>query len=154
MFLAASRRRRVGVAGEIFFSPPNVQQWTEVDDSVKTALEKHPRLTKYTVCFPINLPDPRVKGQESFIDKWDKHVDKWKTWAAAKKMAVEFEYWDASKIVLRLSRAGLQLLPPARVGRNRHRHAAAVRHRPAGPAGADAARQRAVGLHLGPRRRH
>ncbi len=89
---------------KFFLSPPNAKQWAEVDDSVRTALGKHPRLTKYTVCFPINLPDPRVKGQKSFLDKWNKHLDKWKKWAATKKMAVEFEYWDESAIALQLSR--------------------------------------------------
>ncbi len=71
---------------------------------MRTALEKHPRLTKYTVCFPTNLPDPRVTGRKSFLDKWNKHADKWKKWAAAKKIAVEFEHWDESAIALRLSR--------------------------------------------------
>ena len=47
----------------------------------------------------------------------------------------------------------LQRLPPARAGHHRHRHPAAVRHRPARAPSADAQRQRAVGLHLDPRRR-
>ena len=47
-----------------------------------------------------------------------------------------------------------QRLAPARAGHHRHRHAAAIRHRPARAAHHDAQRQRAVGLHLDARRRH
>lgn len=89
---------------KFFLSPPNASQWAEMDDSVNTALEKHSRLTKYTICLPTNRPDARVKGQSSFLTKWNERVDKWKSWAVAKEMAVEFEYWGESEIALRLSR--------------------------------------------------
>lgn len=89
---------------KFFLSPPSARQWSEVDGSVKTALAKHPRLTKYIICFPSNLPDPREKKQSSFCDKWNKRVDKWRKWTATKTMAVEFEYWDESAVALRLSR--------------------------------------------------
>lgn len=88
---------------KFFLAPPNARQWAEVDGSVKAALAKHSRLTKYTVCFPLDRPDARVKGQSSFLDKWNRHTDKWRQWAAAKKMAVEFEYWGESDLTLRLS---------------------------------------------------
>ncbi len=38
-------------------------QWTQIDRSVRTALGKHPRLGRYVICLPMDLPDARVTGQ-------------------------------------------------------------------------------------------
>src|SRR5207247_10199065 len=59
---------------KFFIAPPSVGQWAQIDDSVKTALTKHPRLTRYTVCVPIDRPDPRQQSQKSFLDKWTERV--------------------------------------------------------------------------------
>ena len=48
----------------------------QIEDSIKKALEKHPRLVSYTICLPFDRPDARIEGQESFLDKWNQHVDK------------------------------------------------------------------------------
>lgn len=76
----------------------------ESSGSLKTALHKHPNLSKYTVCLPIDRSDPRIEGQSSFMAEWDKHVTKWEGWAQSKKMAVTFEYWGAHELFERLSR--------------------------------------------------
>ena len=49
-------------------------QWAEIDDSVKTALDKHPRLKLYHVSVPIDLSDARLEGQTSAYKKWLGHV--------------------------------------------------------------------------------
>ena len=84
------------------FSPGN-SQWQQIDDSVKRALDKHPRLTKYTVCLPIDLPDSREDNQESARDKWNHRVANWEKLATEKGMSVTFEYWNQSEIASRLS---------------------------------------------------
>ena len=89
---------------KFFLSPPTANQWKEIDSSVKTALGKHPRLTRYIICLPIDRPDPRVKEQQSFLDKWNQRVAKWKRWGDQKKTSVEFKYWGQSEIFERLSR--------------------------------------------------
>src|SRR6202041_1331347 len=69
-----------------------------LDESVQTALDKHPQLVKYTICLPTNLPDARIADQKSALDRWNEHVEKWRSWASAKRMQVEFELWDESLI--------------------------------------------------------
>ena len=51
-------------------------QWPQIDRSVRTALQKHPKLTRYVICLPMDLPDVRVPGQESALAKWDAHVER------------------------------------------------------------------------------
>lgn len=73
-------------------------QWTQISDSVETALEKHPKLTKYYVCLPRDWNDSRKRGSggktvKSAWDKWLEHVEKWEAIARKKGMNVEFTYW-------------------------------------------------------------
>ena len=73
-------------------------EWSQLDSSVKTALEKHPRLQKYTVCLPINFPDARIEGSKTALDKWQQRTDKWRGWAAERGMNVDFILWGESQI--------------------------------------------------------
>ena len=84
--------------------------WTQLDGSVRTAPQKHPQLTRYIVCLPIDLPDARVPGQQSALEKWDARVEKWKAWASGSGMTVEFAYWGSSELLERLTK-------PEHVGR-------------------------------------
>ena len=87
-------------------------QWLQIDRSVRTALQKHPRLVRYVICLPMDLPDARVPGQKSALAKWNAHVDKWVGWASEQGMTVEFAYWGSSELLERLTR-------PEHVGRVR-----------------------------------
>jgi hypothetical protein len=93
-----------GWQAKYFPSPPDNGQWGQIDKSVKKALEKHPQLTLYTVCLPIDRADPRIEDKESFMDKWNTHEKKWRKWAQEKGMSVEFKYWGSHEILERLSR--------------------------------------------------
>lgn len=93
-----------GWQAKFFLHPPRKYQWDQIEDSLKKALGTHPRLTSYTICLPIDRQDPRVKKQEWFMDKWDRHVEKWQDWAREKGMSVDFKYWGAYEILERLSR--------------------------------------------------
>ena len=84
-------------------------QWSQIDESVETALEKHPALKKYYVCLPVDRTNSRKntnKGKRttSALDKWNTHVEKWERLAQSKGMEVEFDYWGAHEIGLRLSK--------------------------------------------------
>ena len=79
-------------------------QWSQIDQSVRTALRKHPRLARYVVCLPMDLPDARVPGQTSALAKWDAHIEKWEGWASEQGMTVEFAYWGSSELLERLTR--------------------------------------------------
>jgi hypothetical protein len=92
-----------GWQAKYFLDPPGPIQWQQIDKSIKTVLEKHPRIISYTVCLPINRSDPRNEKQKSFLAKWNKNVEKWQVWAKDKKMSVEFKYWGSHEIWDRLS---------------------------------------------------
>lgn len=87
---------------KFFVSSLSNTQWTEIDKSVNTAIDKHPQLTKYFIALPVDRPDARLDGQKSMLDKWNEHVIKWEGWAVAKGMNVSFVYWGQSEIIERL----------------------------------------------------
>jgi len=93
-----------GWQAKFFSSPPDNGQWRQIDESVEMALEKHPRLSRYVVCLPIDRQDPRIEKQNWFMDKWNEHVEKWQEWARDRKMVVEYKYWGSHEIFERLSR--------------------------------------------------
>lgn len=93
-----------GWQAKFFTGPPTSGQWSQINDSVKTALDKHPRLTRYTVCLPIDRSDARVPGQKSLLDKWNQQVKTWKQCASRRSMSVEFEYWGDHELTSRLNR--------------------------------------------------
>lgn len=85
-----------------YFDTLGDSQWSQLDHSVETALEKHPRLVRYFVCVPLDRPDPRVEGRRSAKQRWDEHVEKWAGWASARGMTVEFVYWGRHELLERL----------------------------------------------------
>lgn len=84
-------------------------QWNQIDDSVRTAIDKHPRLTKYYVSVPKDLNDSRKAGRGgkqvvSSLDKWNQYVQSWTELAKDKGMNVEFEYWGRHELSMMLQR--------------------------------------------------
>ena len=88
-----------------YFQTLSATQWSQIDKSVKTALEKHPKLTCYYVCVPMDRSDARITGQQSAMQSWDKRVGKWSSWADERGMSVEFIWWGSSELIERLSRS-------------------------------------------------
>lgn len=95
-----------GWQAKFFTKSPDASQWRQVDQSVKSSLEAHPRLNSYTVCFPIDMPDAREKGKKSCRDRWLDHVEKWEGWAKGRGMSVQFSYWGETELLQRLSQRG------------------------------------------------
>ncbi len=95
-----------------YFDTVGDSQWAQLDDSVKTAIEKHPRLVRYFICFPLDLSDARIDSRKSARERWNDHIQKWTQWASERGMAVEFVYWGSYELLDRLSR-------PQHVGRVR-----------------------------------
>jgi len=93
-----------------FFFQMQEAQWRDLDESVQTALNKHPRMVQYCVCLPIDLADARLtdkrtKKRKTFgQDAWNRRVEKWKQWAAGLGMQVRFEYWGNHQICNRLTK--------------------------------------------------
>jgi hypothetical protein len=82
-----------------FFLSLGNTQWAELDDSVKKALNKHPRLIRYHVCVPMDLPDARLAGKTSAHQKWLDRIAKWSSWATAQGMSVEFVWWGSHEML-------------------------------------------------------
>lgn len=96
--------KEIAWQAKFFLAPPTSSQWNQIDESIKVALKKHPKLSTYIICLPIDRPDPRIKTQESFTDKWNARVKKWKEWAQELEMKVDFDFWGNYEIGERLSR--------------------------------------------------
>ena len=82
-----------------YFNTLGNTQWSELDDSVKTALEKHPQLVRYFVCVPLDRPDARITGKKSARQRWDERVKIWTKLASDRGMTVEFIYWGSSEFL-------------------------------------------------------
>jgi hypothetical protein len=90
----------------------NTTQWKQIDESVETAIEKHPKMIKYIIAMPIDPPDARLKGKESLLKKWDNHLTKWIELAKARSQNIEFVPWWSSDLITRLQlpeNAGMSL---------------------------------------------
>ena len=79
-------------------------QWRQLDKSVRTALNKHPKLVRYYICVPLDRPDARTVRQQSAMQRWDARVQKWCEWADERGMCVEFIWWGSSELIERLSK--------------------------------------------------
>jgi hypothetical protein len=86
-----------------FWTSPEQVDFSQLDSSIRKALQKHPRLIRYTVCLPIDRPDPRIPNESWLKDKWDIHEAKWKSWATAKGISVDFDYWGETDLTTRFS---------------------------------------------------
>lgn len=76
-------------------------QWTQVDKSVKSAIDNHPKLKEYYISIPVDRPDGKGRGK-SMLQKWNDHVAKWEEYATLKKMKVSFGYWGKHELETRL----------------------------------------------------
>jgi hypothetical protein len=86
-----------------FWTSPEQVDFSQLDTSIKRALATHPKLTRYTVCLPIDRQDPRKPGQTWLKDRWDEHEAKWREWAGQQQMSVAFDYWGETELSTRFS---------------------------------------------------
>ena len=76
---------------------------TQLDRSIRTALNKHPNLVEYVVCLPFDLPDSRTGKAKTARQKWDAWCTKWKKFAAKQKRNVTITLWGKSELSTRLA---------------------------------------------------
>ncbi|TRO89472.1 hypothetical protein FKB34_14535 [Glycocaulis profundi] len=81
----------------------NTSLASQLDKSIRTALTKHPKLTKFVVCLPFDLPDSRKKGQKSALQKWEAWAAKWEATAAKENRSLKLELWGKSELSVRLT---------------------------------------------------
>jgi hypothetical protein len=88
-----------------YFDTLGDSQWAQIDKSVRTAIKKHSRLTKYFVCVPLDRPDGRIEGRMSAKERWDEHEKSWSKLASDAGIAIEFIYWGSHELLELLARS-------------------------------------------------
>jgi len=79
--------------------------WSQIDNSVKTAIEQHRELRKYTIALACDLTDKSGKlsqGKKGW-QHWETHKTKWNRWSKEKEMVIEFIPWTKSDITDKLA---------------------------------------------------
>ena len=84
----------------------------QLDESIRTALEKHPGLVEYIVCIPFDLPDSRSGRGKTARQKWEGWCSKWRKYAKEAKRELRITLWDKNELINRLTNDG-----PAYAGR-------------------------------------
>ena len=88
-----------------YFEHLGRSQYEQLGRSVKTALEKHPSLVRYSVCVPLDRADARLTSRKSAMDRWQEHVAEWRGWADEQGRTIEFVWWGSSELIERLARS-------------------------------------------------
>lgn len=87
-----------------YFDAMRSSQWTQLDESVKTALVGHPNLTRFIVCVPVDLPDGRTSSARTARQQWNERVEKWSGWATRSGMSVEFVWQGSHEMLTELAK--------------------------------------------------
>ena len=98
-----------GFQAKFFTAKPDSSEWGQIDKSVKRALETHPKLSRYTICMPIDRADPRKEDKQYFKDAWDNHEEKWISLAKEESRTVRFDYWGETELSERSTKGLLRL---------------------------------------------
>jgi hypothetical protein len=77
---------------------------SQLDKSISTAFEKHPKLNRYIVCLPFDPPDARVGKAKSQLSKWEAWVKKWRDNAEKDRRQADIVLWGQSALAERLAR--------------------------------------------------
>ena len=81
--------------------------WTQIDNSVRTAIKSHPHMSEYIICVPLDRTDSRQKNKDGSpkqtnMKKWENKLVEWNALAQELGMMVEFTYWGATELLSRL----------------------------------------------------
>lgn len=87
-----------------YFHTLGDSQWSQIDESVRAALDGHPELTCYLVCVPLDLPDGRSGRGKSAQQRWTDRVVTWKRWASDRGMEVEFVWQGSHELLTELAK--------------------------------------------------
>jgi len=102
-FVRAADRKETG------WQAKYVMAWSsalasQLDSSIETALAKHPKLTKYVVCLPFDLPDARAGAHKTPLQHWEAWRAKWISAAKKERRRLQIELWCKSDLAERLAR--------------------------------------------------
>lgn len=86
-----------------YFNSFEQTQFSQMDKSVKRALETQPRLTRYIFCFPEDMPAVASGRATSALDKWASRCERWVKLAERRGLSVDFEHKGHSDLVSALT---------------------------------------------------
>jgi hypothetical protein len=98
-----------------FHSSGDKIDWHKLNNSVQTALTRHPELERYVIALPCDFTGSRAaRGghTDGIWGKWDEWVAKWKSAATAQRITVEIEPWTAFEMENALRKPDSQHLIP------------------------------------------
>jgi hypothetical protein len=75
----------------------------QLDKSARTAMVKHPKLTKLVVCLPFDLPDSRPDRGKSTHQKWSDWKSKWEKTAKDQGRPLSIQLWGKHELSQRLA---------------------------------------------------
>lgn len=97
-----------GWQAKFFLDGLGQTQWRQITASVTAAVENHQRLTRYTICLPLDRSDPKTTKQphrKTQLAQWRAHEQKWLAIAKSQGVSLEISYWGTHEIFDRLSRS-------------------------------------------------
>lgn len=104
-YIQLENDHEIGFQAKFFRSTPQETQWNQIEESLKTALKKHPNLTTYYIAIPLDRADPRIDNQHWFMDKWNNKTEGWKKYIKATyNKDFKFVYWGSYELIARLSK--------------------------------------------------
>ncbi|WP_274584955.1 hypothetical protein V6667_06005 [Neisseria leonii] len=87
-----------GWQAKYFLSSFSSSQWQQIEDSFENSLKNYPKLAKYYVCVATDRANANIPSNKSFLDKWEKHTQKWKKFAQSQGREIEFEFWGSFEL--------------------------------------------------------
>ena len=84
---------------------------SQIEGSIRTAIDVHPRLKRYTVCLPFDLTGQTGRKRKQGgaargeMQKWDQYVAEWRKIAASRDLDLDIRLWTKSELRDRLLRA-------------------------------------------------
>lgn len=78
----------------------------QLSASIRRVLELEPRLVRYFVSLPIDLPAGDTESRTSAFTRWNDKVAEWKALALQSELTVDFEFVGAHRLVTALTESG------------------------------------------------
>ncbi|MBU4317058.1 MAG: ATP-binding protein [Proteobacteria bacterium] len=94
---------------EIGFQAKYLFSWdnsivSQLNESIRTALDKHLQLVEYVICLPFDLSDSRTGRGKTAREKWNDWCEKWKHAASVEGRPLTITLWGKSELTVRLSK--------------------------------------------------
>jgi hypothetical protein len=84
-----------------YYSNLESAEWNNIRQSLFSAVETHPQLTRYFICLPHNLSDGR-RGKKTQKATWDQYRETWIKDLSQKGREIDLVLWNSSTLFSKL----------------------------------------------------